>query len=113
MGFRNIKYKLGLFDEILAETLREIDQVDYAFIDGNHHCEPTMSYFDQIWRMTSDGALFVFDDIRWSEGMKRAWGMIQRDQRVLLAVDFGLMGVCLTTKHVPAPPQEMQVVSLF
>jgi hypothetical protein len=38
----------------------------------------------------------VFDDIRWSDGMLRAWERIADDPRVALAVDLDRYGVAFT-----------------
>ncbi len=38
--------------------------------------------------------MFVFDDIRWSDGMKKAWAEIQRDDRLGVLVDLSTVGVC-------------------
>jgi hypothetical protein len=35
----------------------------------------------------------IFDDIYWSQGMKRAWRTICEDQRVQLSLDFYWFGV--------------------
>jgi len=41
----------------------------------------------------------VFDDIRWSAGMKEAWDQLARDPRMRLAVDLLEIGVCVTTRR--------------
>jgi hypothetical protein len=37
----------------------------------------------------------VFDDIRWSEGMMRAWEGICADGRASMTVSLGAVGLCL------------------
>lgn len=90
-----VAYRPGLFSDTLEHALEESGPVDYAFIDGHHQYRPTLDYFDMICGRAADGAVFVFDDIVWSSGMKRAWGEIKADRRVAVAADFGTVGVCV------------------
>ena len=103
LGLLNVDYRMGLFTESLAPALNEFDPVDYAFIDGDHQYQPTLDYFDAIWSHSAEGAVFVFDDIRWSEGMTRAWKEIRHDPRLTVVADLNSMGVCLGTRQPPAP----------
>jgi predicted O-methyltransferase YrrM len=72
LGLDNISYKQGLFIDTLASSLEEAGPVGMAFVDGHHQYQPTLDYFDSIWNRSVDDTVFIFDDIRWSEGMKRA-----------------------------------------
>lgn len=96
LGLDNLDYVLGPFQETLEPTLERIGPVDYALIDGHHQYEPTLAYFDLICRHSADSAIFVFDDIRWSRGMRRAWDAVRRDARVETTVDLYWMGICVT-----------------
>ena len=91
-------YKAGLFSDTLQQVLKESAPVEYAFLDGHHQHRPTLEYFDTICGRAADTALFVFDDISWSRGMRRAWGDVKADRRTAVAADFGTMGVCVTSK---------------
>ena len=42
--------------------------MDLACIDGHHQYQPPLDYFEALWRYSRQTAIFVFDDIRWSEG---------------------------------------------
>ena len=95
LGLSNIDYVCGLFVEILPTTLQGIDGIDFVFIDGHHQYQPTLDYFDAIHPFMSPGAVVVFDDIRWSEGMKRAWSELSTDTRFRVVVDFHRYGVCV------------------
>ena len=96
-----VRYKMGLFSDTLGRALKESGPVGYAFIDGHHQYRRTLDYFDMICECATDEAIFVFDDIVWSAGMKRAWGEIKDDERVALAADFGTMGVCVMAGNRP------------
>lgn len=102
LGLDNVEYREGLFSDTIDETLDDNKPVGFAFIDGNHYAEPTLEYFDKVWKHASDGAIIVFDDIRWSKGMKQAWRTLRRDERIKIAVDLERLAVCLTSSHPSA-----------
>ena len=102
VGLDNVMCKIGLFTDTLRETLEEMGSVDYAFIDGHHLKQPTLDYFDEIYPHLAEGALVIFDDIRYSRGMREAWSLLKRDIRIKVAVDLGRMGVCTISKE-PSP----------
>jgi predicted O-methyltransferase YrrM len=95
LGLRNITYAEGLFADTLPVVLRAIGPFDFAFVDGHHEFEATLRYLDILWPHAASGAVFVFDDIRWSAGMRKAWQRIRRDRRFSLIVDAGTMGICV------------------
>jgi predicted O-methyltransferase YrrM len=95
LGVDNVDYVQGLFGDVLEPALQGMEPVDLAFIDGHHQYEPTLAYTDVIWKHARPGALFIFDDIRWSDGMRKAWAALQADERFALTVDAGLMGLAV------------------
>jgi predicted O-methyltransferase YrrM len=96
LGLSRVDYVLGFFDQTLESAL--LEPVDFAFIDGHHQYEPTLDYFDRIWRKSKDGAVFVFDDIRWSLDMERAWNRLKTDPRLSVVVDLCGFGVAIGTR---------------
>lgn len=80
-GLSNVSVFVGRFDIVLPKLLEEISPINFAFIDGHHDREATLSYFKQILPFMAKGGVMLFDDITWSEGMKEAWREI---------VDFGV-----------------------
>lgn len=95
LGLTTIATRVGLFQDILAGAIDAAAPVDMAFIDGNHHYEPTLAYTDQIAARSVEGALFVYDDIRWSDGMKRAWAAVCEDPRFPAVIDLYQMGLAV------------------
>ena len=75
------KFYASRFDIVLPKLLEEISPIDFAFIDGHHDREATLSYFKQILPFMAKGGVMLFDDIAWSDGMREAWREI---------VDFGV-----------------------
>lgn len=95
LKLRNVEYVHGRFVDTLEPVLRGTGPVDLAFVDGHHLYEPTLAYTGTILAHARPGALLVFDDIRWSGEMRRAWAALQADERFSLVVDAGMMGVCV------------------
>ena len=104
LGLGEVDHRQGAFADTLDDAIEAFGPFDYAFIDGNHHLEPTLDYFERIWRHATDEALFVFDDIRWSEGMERAWSQLRRDPRVALSVDLESVGLCVVKREAAVDP---------
>jgi len=91
--FDNIKFYTGDFNSELPQLLQTMPRIDYAYIDGNHRYEPTMSYFDMLAAKAHPGTILVFDDINWSEEMKHAWSAIKNDSRISVTVDIFAFGI--------------------
>lgn len=98
LDLKNIKIIVGLFQDTLGDALKDIQCVDYAFIDGHHDERATIEYFNKIYPYLSHKAVLVFDDISWSKGMRRAWNTISRDKRVELSLDLRVVGICVLLK---------------
>lgn len=84
---------VGRFDDTLAKTAAENAPIDLVFIDGHHDGDATVRYFEQISASLSSGAVVVFDDIRWSDSMKRGWEKLKSLPQTKQAVDLGAMGL--------------------
>ena len=93
LGLDNIEVIRGRFQDTLSGVLAANPAVDYAFIDGHHEEASTVNYFNALLPVLVTSAVVVFDDIRWSEGMKRAWDVIRGHRRVRASVDLGPMGL--------------------
>lgn len=108
-NFRRLKLErvqvhIGRFQDTLDRVLDENAPVDYLFLDGHHDEQATIGYFEQMLQYLSSDALLVFDDILWYEGMYRAWKRLTSYPQVRVAVDLGVVGVCLISKQ--AKPKE-------
>lgn len=95
LGLADVEVETGLFADTLDAALTRCSPVDLAFVDGHHQEEPTLDYFERIASVVGERAVVVFDDIRWSEGMERAWAALTADPRVHVAVDLTSVGVCV------------------
>jgi protein-L-isoaspartate O-methyltransferase len=95
LGLENVEVVLGQFRDTLPAVLRTNEVVDFAFIDGHHDELATREYFELIKSHLSRPAVVALDDISWSQGMRRAWGVIRRAPRVRVAIDLRVLGVCV------------------
>jgi predicted O-methyltransferase YrrM len=93
----------GLFQDTLGPVLEQSGGVDYAFIDGHHREDATLSYFDQIAEHASSGAVVARDDVAWCEGMKRAWESVRTRDVVAASIDLFLMGICVIGRSANTP----------
>ena len=99
----------GNFDNTLSLALEKIPQCDWVFFDGNHKKEPTLRYFHQCLEKASEKALFIFDDINWSEEMQDVWTEIKQHTNVYLTIDLYFLGLVFLEKR----PQKENFVVRF
>lgn len=95
----NISQRVGNFDSVLPEVLKELDKLDLVFFDGNHRKDPTMAYFRQCLSKTTEESVFIFDDIYWSPEMKEAWEEIKKHKEVTVTVDLFYLGIVFFRKE--------------
>ena len=93
LQYLHIQFIEGMFEQTLPMLLEQLPRVDYVFFDGNHTLEATLHYFEECLQKAHSGSIFVFDDIRWSEGMQRAWQKIKNHPRVKVTIDLYFMGI--------------------
>lgn len=83
---------IGPFHETLEKKLRETAPLDFAFVDGHHDGDATRQYFAALRPRMQPGGVMVFDDIRWSPGMRAAWKYISA-QGNMACLDLGNTGI--------------------
>lgn len=92
-GIGNVEIVTGHFDDTLPKVLETLPQVDFAYVDGNHTEQGTLRYFSWLKHKAAQNTVLIFDDIHWSEGMKKAWETIRHDTAVTLTVDLFTIGL--------------------
>lgn len=85
-----VELVFGRFDRTLADACARAAPIDLLFLDGHHEERATAAYLETARPHLADDAVVVFDDIRWSEGMTRAWERL----RFGAWADLGPVGVC-------------------
>ncbi len=98
LGMENIQLIEGSFDKTLQPLLSSLQQIDFAFVDGNHKKEPTLHYFDELLKRSTDQTILVFDDIHWSSEMEEAWAAIKSNDAVTLSIDLFFIGIIFLKK---------------
>ena len=68
-----VNLHVGRFQDVLPDLLPRLKGLDCAMIDGHHNGDATIEYYDMIKNRMTSGGLIIFDDIRWSDGMLKAW----------------------------------------
>jgi predicted O-methyltransferase YrrM len=99
LGLNNVVQVVGKFDDVLANTLQAIGQIDFLFIDGNHSFEPTIDYYKKCLPYLSPNSIILFDDIYWSKGMSEAWQVIKDMPESVLTVDVFQFGIVFFSKQ--------------
>lgn len=95
LNLNNLSLVTGRFSQTLPLVLQKEHPIDYVFIDGHHDEQATWEYYQLILPHLAPNALVVFDDISWSDGMKKVWKRIQSDAHITLAVDLKIVGICI------------------
>jgi predicted O-methyltransferase YrrM len=95
LQLNNIKLTIGNFDDTLITVLKNLEQVDFAFIDGNHRYEPTVNYFNQLLEKSNEKSVFILDDIHWSKEMEEAWDFVKNHPKVTATIDLFFIGIVI------------------
>lgn len=100
LAIKNIELKIGNFDEVLPGILENSPKLDLIFIDGNHNYEATHRYFEMFKPKLHEGSIVIFDDIHWSEGMKKAWEEIISQPGITVSIDLYFIGIVFFNKDL-------------
>ena len=100
LGLNNATVVCGRFQDNLETVFANNQPVSYAFVDGHHNEAATVEYFEMIQKYLADTSILVFDDIKWSAGMKNAWRTIKENKNVKISISYGNMGICVMNKGI-------------
>ncbi len=93
INIKHVNIVTGNFNHELPKLLANLPQVDWVFFDGNHKKAPTLQYFEQCLAKASKNALFIFDDINWSDEMRQTWIELKKHPKVFITIDLFFMGL--------------------
>lgn len=99
----------GLYDATFSKVIEKDITFDLLFIDGNHKKTPTLAYFNALKSKIETPALFVFDDIYWSDEMKEAWQIIINDEDVNFSIDLYEQGLVIIDKNTTLAKQHFDL----
>jgi len=97
-NLNSIEEITGNFDDMLSGVIKQLDQLDFVFVDGNHQKNATLQYFEWCLPKVHEDTLLIFDDIYWSQGMKEAWAAIKTHPQVTVTVDLFWIGLVFFKK---------------
>jgi predicted O-methyltransferase YrrM len=83
------------FDDFLRQPSQPWD---YVLLDGHHDEAATLRYVGLLLPLLTEGACIVFDDIRWSRGMHRAWQRVCAYPEVSVSIDLFRMGLAFVRR---------------
>lgn len=95
LGLRRFTVLQGVFAEVLDRNEWLLRSLDLIFIDGHHVGSALESYFTKLVNLCKPVAVFILDDIEWSEDMRLAWSRIIRSAPVAQAIERDGLGVIL------------------
>ena len=96
-NFNNINLKINNFDNELINLQNQ--KFNLIYIDGNHHKEATLTYFNSLLETIDNDSLIILDDIHWSKGMTEAWEAIKLNKKVTVTVDTFFWGFVFFRKE--------------
>ncbi|MEW4924931.1 class I SAM-dependent methyltransferase [Algibacter sp. 2305UL17-15] len=105
----NFEVVQGLYDDTFPKVIEKDITYDLIFIDGNHKKEPTRDYFNALKSKIKQSAIFVFDDIYWSDGMKETWEIIKKDSNVNFSMDMYEQGIVVIDKNESLPKKHFNL----
>jgi len=98
IGISNITTINDSFDHLIPQFIVEHGSPDWVYIDGNHTYEATIRYFNLLSDSDKDGQVLVFDDINWSDNMRRAWKEICMNKEVTMTINLFYLGLVFINK---------------
>ncbi|PSR15005.1 MAG: SAM-dependent methyltransferase [Bacteroidetes bacterium] len=88
-----VEIRTGAFAAVLPGALRDLQQVDFAWLDGDHRGDATLAYYEQILPALQQDSVLVVGDIHWSADMEQAWNQLKARPEVTLSIDLLHLGV--------------------
>lgn len=105
----NFQVVQGLYDGTFPKVIKQAHRYNLLFIDGNHKKEPTLQYFDSLKSNITSPAIFVFDDIYWSDDMRDAWELIKKDTIVNFSIDLYEQGIVIVDTNEPVKNKHFEL----
>ena len=98
LQIQNTELLTGNFDNVLPDLLKNSEELDFVYVDGNHRKDATLNYFEWCLPKLSQNSIMIFDDIYWSQGMKEAWAQIKAHPEVSVSIDLFWIGLIFVRK---------------
>lgn len=98
LNVRHVETLVGNFDQLLSESITELEELDFVFINGNHTKDEVMNYFKQCLPMLSENSIMIFNNIYQNKGTKEAWEEIKSNPKVSVSIDLFWLGLVFVRK---------------
>ena len=83
----NVENVISEFESFLISENIQATNYNLIYFDGNHSKKATLEYFELLLPTIDNDAVWIFDDIHWSEDMEEAWEMIKNHPQVKVTID--------------------------
>lgn len=104
LDLNNCRFVVDDFNHFL-DGWQRVKKPFLVFVDGDHNFHPTIDYFNYFAGVADNDSIVIFDDIRWSEDMLKAWKTIINDPRAVVSIDLFFMGIVFFNTSVT--PQKL------
>lgn len=94
----NVEVITASFKEALDKLKKEKKRFGLFYIDGDHTLEATLNNFNRCAEISTQNAIFIFDDIHWSDEMEAAWEAIKQQDQCRISMDLFRMGIVFMNK---------------
>lgn len=103
LGLKHIETINNEF-QFFLDNLPDNKSYDLIYIDGHHDRQATLYYFSLLQKHIHQNSVIIFDDIYWSEDMRKAWNLICTNDKVKVSIDLYFWGIVffndkLTKQH--------------
>ena len=102
LGLAQVTVVVGPFHRTLVPALAAATPVDFLFVDGHHDEHATQRYFETALDYLAADSLAVFDDINWSDGMRRAWHAVAAHPACVGTFSLSDFGIALVNGRATA-----------
>jgi len=97
---KKVSFYADTFENALPSILANSAPIDICFVDGDHSYHATITNTQYIKPYLSEHAVIILDDIRWSEGMYKAWETLKKDDSFGVTLDLGRIGLLWKTTKI-------------
>ena len=100
LALSNINFYQSKFEDFI-NTLNQDVKYNIVYLDGNHTFEATTDYFQRLLPHMAENCVVVVDDIHWSEGMYKAYEVLNTHERVFASVETAFVGYLFLDNKYP------------
>jgi predicted O-methyltransferase YrrM len=97
-AIEGVEFIRSSFDDALPTIMHPNNTFDLVYIDGDHSYASTMKYVNFIIANIPANMVIILDDIRWSQGMYRAWQELIAMEQFHFTIDYGRIGLLFQTE---------------